>query len=166
MSEILPLYWKWARPRQRPASSALRSLHPKSGERSPTVARPCCAPRALHRRASDNAVRHPALCASVPPDPTAPRNASIRSNQLLPPAFRHLADRRARVVAVSRADEYRRRAQQCLEMARRFGDRDARVTLSHMAQVWLRLAERNVPKQTQPAFQQQQQIQPKDDDKE
>jgi len=67
---------------------------------------------------------------------------------------------------VSRADEYRRRAQQCLEMARTFGDRDARVALSHMAKVWLRLAERNVPKQTQPAFQQQQQIQPKDDDKE
>ena len=33
MSAIPPLYWKWARPRQRPASSALRSLHPKSGER-------------------------------------------------------------------------------------------------------------------------------------
>jgi putative ABC transport system substrate-binding protein len=27
-----PLYWTWARPRQLPASSALRSLHPKSGE--------------------------------------------------------------------------------------------------------------------------------------
>ena len=118
-----------------PASSALRSLHPKAGERSPTVARPCRAPRALHRRASDNAVRHPALCASVPPDPTAPGNASIRSNQLLPPAFGHLAAGRARVVAVSRADEYRRRAQQCLEMARTFGDRDARVTLAHMAEV-------------------------------
>src|SRR5262245_17102545 len=62
--------------------------------------------------------------------------------------------------------EYRRRAQQCLEMARTFGDRDARVALSHMAEVWLRLAERNVRKQTQPAFQQQQQIQSKDDDKE
>jgi len=35
-----------------------------------------------------------------------------------------------------------------------------------MAEVWLRLAERDVLKQTQPAFQQQQQIQPKDDDKE
>ena len=121
---------------------------------------------AQHRRASDNAVRHPALCASVPPDPTALGNASIRSNQLLPPAFGHLAAGRARVVAVNRADEYRRRAQQCLEMARTFGDRDARVTLAHMAEVWLRLVERNVPKQTQPAFQQQQQIQPKDDGKE
>ena len=36
------------------------------------VALPCCAPRALHRRASDNAVRHPALCASVPPDNSPP----------------------------------------------------------------------------------------------
>ena len=40
---------------------------------------------------------------------------------------------------VSRADEYRRRAQQCLEMAGTFRDRDARATLSHMAQAWLRL---------------------------
>ena len=41
----------------------------------------------------------------------------------------------------SRAEEYRRRAQQCLEMARTFGDRDTRVILSHMAQAWLRLAD-------------------------
>jgi hypothetical protein len=32
-----------------------------------------------------------------------------------------------RIVA-SRAEEYRRRAQQCLEMARTFGDHGARVT--------------------------------------
>ena len=97
--------------------------------------------------------------------PNSPGNASIRSNQLLPPAFGHLAAGRARVVAVSRADEYRRRAQQCLEMAGTFRDRETRIVLSHMAEVWLRLAERNVPKQTQPALQQQQQIQAKDDGK-
>jgi len=51
-------------------------------------------------------------------------------------------------------------------MAGTFRDREARIVLSHMAEVWLRLAERDVLKQTQPAFQQQQQIQPKDDDKE
>jgi len=51
-------------------------------------------------------------------------------------------------------------------MAGTFRDREARIALSHMAEVWLRLAERKVPKQTQPIFQQQQQIQPKDDDKE
>jgi hypothetical protein len=68
---------------------------------------------------------------------------------------------------VSRADEYRRRAQQCLETAATFRDRDARLALSHMAQVWLRLAERNdlmppvATAQAQPAFQQQQQVQPK-----
>jgi hypothetical protein len=39
----------------------------------------------------------------------------------------HGADERARVVVVGRADEYRRRAQQCLEMAAAFRDRDARV---------------------------------------
>jgi len=67
--------------------------------------------------------------------PNCPRNASIRPNQLPPPAFRRLA------VAVSRAVEYRRRAQQCLEMARTFGDHGARVTLAHMAQAWLRVAD-------------------------
>src|SRR6516225_7035371 len=53
-----------------------------------------------------------------------------------------------------RADEYLRRAQQCLEMARKFRERKARATLFHMAEVWLRLAQR---------LQQQQQTQPKND---
>ena len=65
----------------------------------------------------------------------------------------------------SRADEYRRRAQQCLEMARTFGDRDARIILSHMAQAWLRLADVSAPEQRRPTFQQQQQLQSKDEDK-
>ena len=47
-------------------------------------------------------------------------------------------------------------------MVRTFGDRDARAFLSHMAEAWLRWAERQP---TQPVFQQQQQIQPKDDGK-
>src|SRR5215471_1979460 len=59
-----------------------------------------------------------------------------------------------------------RRAQQCLEMARTFGDRNARVTLAHMAQAWLRLADNcQDAKKVRPAMRQQQQIQPKDDDK-
>ena len=70
------------------------------------------------------------------------------------------------VVAVSRADEYRRRAQQCLQMARTFRDRDARVTLSHMAQAWLRLADTTAPEKKRPIVQQQQQVQPKNDKKE
>jgi len=45
-------------------------------------------------------------------------------------------------------------------MAGTFKEREARATLSHMAKVWLRLAARQP---TQPVFQQQQQIQPKND---
>jgi hypothetical protein len=65
----------------------------------------------------------------------------------------------------SRADEYRRRAQDCLEMVRTFGNRDARAMLSHMAQAWLRLADTMAPEQKQAIVQQQQQIQPRDDGK-
>ena len=66
----------------------------------------------------------------------------------------------------SRAEEYRRRAQQCLEMAHTFGDRDARGSLCYMAEVWLRLADNcQDAKKVRPAMQQQQQIQPKDDSK-
>jgi len=49
-------------------------------------------------------------------------------------------------------------------MARAFGDRDARVSLAYMAQAWLRLAD--MAARGQPVAQQQQQIQPKADDKE
>jgi hypothetical protein len=68
-------------------------------------------------------------------------------------------------VLASRADEYRRRARPCLEMARTFGDRDARIILSHMAQAWLRLADMTASEQRRPIVQQQQQLQPKDEDK-
>jgi hypothetical protein len=62
--------------------------------------------------------------------------------------------------------EYRRRAQQCLEMARTFGDQRGRVTLAHRAQAWLRVANNcKDAKKVRPAMQQQQQIQPKDDSK-
>ena len=64
----------------------------------------------------------------------------------------------------SKADEYRHRARQCLELAGRFRDAEARVTLSHMAGVWLRLADFNEDAGKMGAtFQQQQQIQPKKD---
>jgi len=67
------------------------------------------------------------------------------------------------VVVASRADEYRRRAQQCLEMAAAFRDREARISLSYMAQVWLRLADnyRDANRDARPTVQQQQQAQPK-----
>src|SRR5215831_10765952 len=90
---------------------------------------------------------------SVPPDQQPPKIFD-QAEPITAASVWSSSRRTGKVVAVSRADEHRRRAQQCLEMARTFGDRDARVALSHMAEVWLRLAERNVPKQTQPAFQQ------------
>ena len=65
----------------------------------------------------------------------------------------------------SRADEYRRRAQECLEMARTFGDYDAQVTLAHIARAWLRLADTIARERAQPLAQQQQQIQPKGEHK-
>ena len=72
----------------------------------------------------------------------------------------------------ARADEYRRRAQECLDLAREISlERDRAVVLD-MAQSWLRLAEEQeaaviqpppVAEQPQPAAEQQQQTQPKDD---
>ena len=78
-------------------------------------------------------------------------------------------------IVASRADEYRRRAQQCLEMAGTFRDRESRATLAHMAKVWLRLADdyedanerlrrSKAAEEGQPVVQQQQQIQPKKGD--
>jgi hypothetical protein len=62
----------------------------------------------------------------------------------------------------SRADELR--AKQCLDMAGAFREREARVALAYMAEVWLRLADRYQDLgKSQPAFQQQQQMQPKKD---
>ena len=45
---------------------------------------------------------------------------------------------------VARSEEYRRFAQECLELARRAEDQQARASLRHMAQVWFRLAEERV----------------------
>ena len=59
----------------------------------------------------------------------------------------------------SNAYEYRRRAQQCLEMASTLRDHKSRAALSHMAQAWLRLADMAAPEQQQQQ-QQQQQTQP------
>jgi hypothetical protein len=59
----------------------------------------------------------------------------------------------------SRVDEYRRLAQECLEMSRTIASEETRASLVEMAQVWLRLAEERVEKQ-------QQQSQPKTGDKE
>ena len=83
-------------------------------------------------------------------------------NQFRPLAFAFELTDGASVV--SRADEYRLRAKQCLDMAGAFREREARVALAHMAEVWLRLADRYQDVgESQPAFQQQQQMQPKKD---
>src|SRR6266404_4772019 len=92
--------------------------------------------------------------------------------QFFAAGVRQIAYKRAASVT-SRAVEYRRLAQQCLQMAPTIRDREGRAALVHMAQVWLRLAEEqeaSVPppspiEQDRPAVQQQQQVQPKDDDK-
>src|SRR5262249_4248170 len=68
----------------------------------------------------------------------------IIRTQLPPPAF-VIYPIDGQYAVASRADEYRRRAQQCLEMAGTFKEREARATLSHMAEVWLRLAEATNP---------------------
>lgn len=63
----------------------------------------------------------------------------------------------------SKAEGYRRRAQACLEIARTLTPGQKRAILSDMAQTWLQLAE-GLEAADQPVMQQQQ-IQPKDDDK-
>jgi hypothetical protein len=81
---------------------------------------------------------------------------------------------------MTRAEEYRRLAQQCLETARTISNEEGRATLLQMAQIWQRLAdelagateqlvEATPPPATEAAqapAQQQQQVQPKDDEKE
>jgi hypothetical protein len=71
-----------------------------------------------------------------------------------------------------RAVEYRRLSRQCLNMARTAGDEEMREALEQMAQTWLRLAEEqeaatqlDEPGPSSQHPQQQQQAQPKDDDK-
>lgn len=72
----------------------------------------------------------------------------------------------------SKAEEYRRRARECLYLSRILSV-ETRSILIDMAQGWLRLAEEQdattmpppVAGQPKPVAQQQQQIQPKDDRK-
>jgi hypothetical protein len=86
---------------------------------------------------------------------------------------RHLPDEGVWIVA-SRADEYRRHAQECLEIAPTFNNYQSRNILLQMSQVWLRLADNHEDAEmagrakvaaevARPVVQrqQQQQIQPK-----
>jgi Holliday junction resolvase-like predicted endonuclease len=82
-------------------------------------------------------------------------------------------------VTRTKAEEYRRLAQECLAMARTVSTEEARADLMTMAQVWHRLANEQdqrsdlaetpapppATEQIQPVVQQQQQVQPKDDAK-
>ena len=77
----------------------------------------------------------------------------------------------------ARAEGYRRLAQECLTAARLASTGEARVASLEMARTWFRLAEEQdnessniavpptAPGKSQPAAQQQQQVQPKDDNK-
>jgi hypothetical protein len=56
----------------------------------------------------------------------------------------------------TKADEYRRLADECLGLARKVSGVQAKATLLHMAEVWTRLAGEEIAQR-----QQQQQIQPK-----
>lgn len=68
----------------------------------------------------------------------------------------------------NKAEEYRLRAQECLELARTLCLGSERTILTDMAQTWLELAEQQeaaIPPmgvEDRPVMQQQQQLQPKD----
>jgi hypothetical protein len=75
---------------------------------------------------------------------------------------------------VSASTRYRRLARECLEIAHTFPAGERRTVLLQMAQVWHRLADEYADNTApllrplegeQPVMQQQQQVQPKDDDK-
>jgi hypothetical protein len=73
-------------------------------------------------------------------------------------------------VTRARAEEYRRRAQECQELAPKISLESERAVVLDMAQTWLRLAEQQEtlgeiiqPPVTEQA-QQEQQVQPKDEE--
>jgi hypothetical protein len=66
-------------------------------------------------------------------------------------------------VARSKAEEYRRQAQECFDLARAISlERDLAILID-IAQTYLQLAKQQDAEQPQPDTQQQQQVQPKDD---
>src|SRR5262249_49195593 len=73
----------------------------------------------------------------------------------------YASHKRGRVMS-SRAERYRRRAQQCIEMAAAFKSPQTRGSLVYMAEGWLRLADNY---KAPPEVQQKQQMQPKGEDK-
>ena len=69
-----------------------------------------------------------------------PRHSLFAGNRYLPAKFVTRVQNGGDFVT-NRADEYRRRAEQCLRMAVAFHNHQARDALLHMAHVWLRLAD-------------------------
>ena len=83
------------------------------------------------------------------------------------------------VVTGSKAEEYRRLARECLAAARSASTEEGRAALTDMAQHWFRLAEQQddesasldgparppTTEDSRPVAQQQQQVQPKEGDK-
>jgi hypothetical protein len=66
---------------------------------------------------------------------------------------------------MSRAEEYRRLAHECIETAGTVSTQQARATLVQMAEVWLRLAEQQENQCLHlPPVKQQRQIDPADDE--
>jgi len=72
----------------------------------------------------------------------------------------------------STGDEYRRRAKTCFDAATATENQQTRAALLRLAEDWLRMVEgwddphpAAAAKQASPIFQQQQQVQPKDDEK-
>jgi hypothetical protein len=68
-------------------------------------------------------------------------------------------------VVASRGDEYRRRARACFDAAHATENEQRRAALLRLAEEWLRMAERWDPPPAAEQAQHQQQVQPKDDDK-
>jgi hypothetical protein len=71
-------------------------------------------------------------------------------------------------VSRDKAEQYRRRARECLEIALTQSSQSKRAMLTDMAQTWLQLAEELeaakslIPIEARPVMQQQQQVQAKD----
>jgi hypothetical protein len=103
--------------------------------------------------------------------------ARCSPEQISASLVRLVGTKRARIVTRTRAEEYRRLAQQCLAMARSASTEEGRATLLEAAQSWFRLVEEqdhesanieSVPPNSveeRPVVQQQQQVQPKDESK-
>jgi hypothetical protein len=74
-------------------------------------------------------------------------------------------------VTRARAEEFQRKAQECFDLARKISLEKDRAVILDITQSWLRLAEQQetlqppLTGQPQAAAQQQQQTQPKDEDK-